>query len=152
MSTNIERIKKLLQVDEPDYDKLSSELGPSDLQSLDILSNDEDPLLASKATYLIGLVSSKNVANIEEGISSIKKAAVNDKVEVRIAAASATGTIITSVGNVADTDDLRELVGVLETLSSDQDVGVTKQVTKIMDSNADIISKIPKDGKLKGSN
>lgn len=82
MAVSIERVRDFLDQDEPEYAK-AARLGPDAVPHLARLVREGDPLLASKAAYLAGLIDS------EESPAVLEQASQSDQPTVRVAAASA---------------------------------------------------------------
>jgi HEAT repeat protein len=105
----MEQVRAFLDPDEPNYSAAALELGPDAMPYLGELAGGDDPLLASKAVYLAGLIGGDEAQPI-----------LNDAVEhadptVRVSAAA-------SVQNVGDAQALE--LG--RRLLDDEDLGVRK--------------------------
>jgi HEAT repeat protein len=105
----MEEVRAFLDPDEPNYSAAALELGPDALPYLGELARGEDPLLASKAVYLAGLIGG------EEAQPILTDAAEHSDPTVRVSAAA-------SVQNVGD-DQALELG---RRLLDDDDLGVRK--------------------------
>jgi HEAT repeat protein len=108
MALELEEVRKRIDVDEPDYDKLAATLGPEAAPMLAALVEDEDSAVASKAAYLLSMIPGP------ESQAGLEKAARSHDENVRVAAAA-------GFRNVASrsSDTLRGLL-------SDSDPGVRK--------------------------
>jgi hypothetical protein len=82
MPLTMEQVLASLQPDEPNYNAAKG-LGPEALPHLRRLVEGRDPMLASKATYLAGLIGG------QEGMATVMAAARSADVTVRAAAAGA---------------------------------------------------------------
>jgi HEAT repeat protein len=110
------QVKSALEPEEPQY-REAAKLGAEALPHLKKLVDDDDPLLASKATYLAGLIDAEGSGAI------VALAAQSDQVTVRVAAAN-------SAANVTDADS-----AVYEGLLADNDVGVRRAAVKSIGSS-----------------
>ena len=63
MSVTKAQIKKILMAEEPDYFQ-AAKLGPEALPHLKKIISEDDEALASKATYLSGLIKDETTENI----------------------------------------------------------------------------------------
>ena len=108
MATTMEQVRAVLDPEEPDYEK-GTELGAEALPHLRTLINGDDQMLASKATYLAGLIKSDDSADV------VKEAAQSSNEAVRVAAAAAARNLPSTKAS----EVLEELVG-------DADPGVRK--------------------------
>lgn len=108
MATTMEEVRAVLDPEEPDYQK-GVELGPDALPHLRVLINGEDPMLASKATYLAGLIKSDESADV------VREAARSNVEAVRVAAAA-------TARNLPST----KASEVLEELVADPDPGIRR--------------------------
>ncbi len=111
MAVKMSQVKSALEPEEPQY-REAAKLGAEALPHLKKLVNGDDPLLASKATYLAGLIDAEGSGDI------VALAAQSDQVTVRVAAAN-------SAANITDAAS-----AVFEGLLSDNDVGVRKAAVK----------------------
>jgi HEAT repeat protein len=82
MAVSIESVRAFLDQDEPAYDE-GARLGPDALPHLATLVREGDPMLASKAAYLAGLIDG------DESPAVLEQALQSDEPAVRVAAASA---------------------------------------------------------------
>lgn len=108
MALEIQDVRRRVNVDEPDYPLLAADLGPESVPHLRTLVADDDPAVASKATYLLSLIPS------DEAVEGLMVAAQSSDENVRLAAAGAVRNI------TAPPDD------VLRGLLADPDPGVRK--------------------------
>jgi len=108
----MQQIRAILDSDEPDY-ALAAQLGPDALPHIETLVKDVDPMLASKAAYLAGLIQDNRSTTV------LKVAAQSKYPEVRIAAAAGARHLSTQAAS-----------DVLITLLEDQDPGVRKIALK----------------------
>jgi HEAT repeat protein len=109
MAVDIEKVKAALNPEEPNYPKAATELGPDALPHLEKIIGGSDTLLASKATYLAGVIGG------DKSLSAVEKAARSSEAVVRIAAAAAAAHLS------AEQSDT-----VLMQLVDDADAGVQK--------------------------
>jgi HEAT repeat protein len=108
MKLELDEVRKRINLDEPDYDKLAATLGTEAVPMLTALIEDQDSAVASKATYLLSKIPSP------EALAGIEKAARSHNKNVRIAAAAGLGNVPAPSNAV-----LRELL-------ADADPGVRK--------------------------
>lgn len=108
----MQQVRAILDSEEPDY-ALAAQLGPDALPHIEILVKGADPMLASKAAYLAGLI--KN----SRSIAVLKLAAKSKYPEVRIAAAASASHLST-----------QEASDVLTIFLEDSDLGVRKMALK----------------------
>ncbi len=118
MAVTMQQVLAVLNVDEPAYPR-ASQLGPDALPHLEALIDGPDPMLASKAAYLAGLIPG------DRSLPLVKRAATRPDPRIRIAAA-ATATNLAE----AAADE------VLLSLASDRDLGVRKTVVRSAPSKA----------------
>jgi len=109
MPVTLDQVRSFLDPEEPDYPEAASHLGPDALPHLQTLVSGNDPLLASKAAYLAGQISTA------QSLAVVALAAQSTYPEVRVAAAAAARHL---PAPQADT--------VLSTVLTDSDVGVRK--------------------------
>ena len=107
MSVTIEKIRSFLDPEEPNYAE-AGKLGPAAIPLLLRLVKENDPLLASKATYLASLIESN------ESVEVLKLAASSPNDVVRVAAAA-------GIKNLKDPP-----VSLAQSLLKDKDTGVRK--------------------------
>jgi hypothetical protein len=107
MAVKMSQVKAALAPEEPKY-KEAAKLGAGALPHLKKLVHGDDPLMASKATYLAGLIDAEGSGDI------VAAAAQSDHVTVRVAAAN-------TAAHVTNADS-----AVYEALLADHDVGVRK--------------------------
>jgi len=81
VSITMQDVTRYLDADEPDYE-LAALLGPDALAQLELLVRGRDPMLASKATHLAGLIRDPGALQV------LQAAAESAEPIVRIAAAS----------------------------------------------------------------
>ena len=111
MAVKMNQVKAALTVEEPKYAE-AAKLGADALPHLRKLVVGDDPLLASKATYLAGLIDAEGSGDV------LAKAAQSDQVVVRVAAAN-------SAQHVSNAD-----ATLFEGLLADADAGVRKAAVK----------------------
>ena len=137
MAVTLEQVKNILNRDEPNYME-AAQLGAEAIPHLQTLLQEEDSLLASKATYLASMI------NSDQAITVVKEAAGSEHAEVRAAAAAATRNL----PQVPVTD-------VLSSLLDDGDVSVRKVTLKSISalgaSGADLGKAKPRGGARKGA-
>lgn len=109
MAIQYEEVRRALQAEEPNYERLASELGAEALPYLRQIVAGETSLLASKAAYLAGRIGT------EEAMPVLQQAAASSEVEVRLAAAAGAANL---EGHLAS--------DVLLALVDDADLGVQK--------------------------
>jgi HEAT repeat protein len=109
------QVKAALDVEEPKYAD-AAKLGAEALPHLRKLVVGDDPLLASKATYLAGLIDAEGSGDV------LAQAAQSDQVVVRVAAAN-------SAQHVSNAD-----AALFEGLLGDTDAGVRKAAVKSIGS------------------
>lgn len=109
MTIKFEQVQTALEAEEPDYKKIANELGTPALPYLERIIVSSNSMLASKATYLAGMIGG------EQSIPVIERAARNANVRVRIAAAATTRNLPPEAASV-----------ILLTMIDDADIGVRK--------------------------
>jgi len=82
MAVTMQDVRAVLDPEEPDYE-FASLLGPEALPHLETLVRGDDPMLASKAAYLAGLLDDERSADV------VNQAGQSDDATVRVAAAAA---------------------------------------------------------------
>jgi hypothetical protein len=82
MAITLDHVRKLLTAEEPNYTR-AARLGPEILPYLQTLVQDPNPMLASKATHLAGLIKDEGALNV------LHEAAKRAEPVVRLAAAAA---------------------------------------------------------------
>jgi HEAT repeat protein len=87
MAPTMEEVRRHLEPDEPRYGRAASALGTEALPLLEELAREADPLLASKAAYLAGVIGSPGAEKV------LKAAAKRPEPEVRVAAAAGVGRL-----------------------------------------------------------
>jgi len=107
---SLAQIRKLIDLDEPDYEALAKQLGPAAIPQLQTIVKGSDPMLASKATYLVSLIPDGRSADV------LTVAAKSPHATVRVAAASA-------ARNLQQTEKITEM---MSELLKDPDLGVRK--------------------------
>jgi HEAT repeat protein len=105
------QVKAALEVEEPRYGE-AMKLGPDALKHLAKLVGGDDVMLASKATYLAGLI------NDDASHDILAQAAQSDEVTIRVAAAN-------SAQHVSKADP-----ALFEGLLADNDIGVRKAAVR----------------------
>jgi HEAT repeat protein len=108
MAVTMKDVRAALDPEEPDYQE-AAKLGAAALPHLAALVSSDDTMLASKATFLAGLIKHAKSAEI------VEKAARSSHPAVRVAAAAAAANLPASGANAV----LMELIG-------DSDPGVRK--------------------------
>ncbi|HEX7241624.1 MAG TPA: HEAT repeat domain-containing protein [Longimicrobiaceae bacterium] len=126
MAMTLEQVRAALEAIEPDYPALAR-LGADAFPHLQTLARDPDPLLASKAVYLAGMIRDARSAEV------VRTGAQSPDPRVRIAAASAARNLPAA-----------EASAVLTTLVGDADLGVRKTVLKSVpaDASADLRARV----------
>lgn len=118
-----DRVLRYLHREEPNYGRAAAKLGPEVIpELLAIVREAEEPLLASKATYLASLIDSPDAWRVVEA------AADHPAAEVRVAAAAAVGNLPPASHPAALEDEAGG--GVLEQLLKDKDPGVRNYAVK----------------------
>lgn len=135
MPVTIEQVLAQLNADEPDYQQ-AAQLGPDAVPHLIRVVQEGDPGLASKATYLAGLI------NADQSAAVLDLAARSVDPVVRIAAAASLGNlteipIIPATSLLDDQDPgVRRLT--LESLQVRRPAGFKTKVQRIATSDPDI--------------
>ena len=111
MAVTMRDVRGFLDPEEPDYDQ-AAQLGPEALPHLEELVAGDDPMLASKATFLAGLINADRSGDV------IERASASDNAAVRVAAAAA-------IRHLSDPPP-----AMYEQLLGDQDPGVRKTALK----------------------
>lgn len=111
MAVKMNQVKAALDVEEPSYPE-AAKLGADALPHLRKLVAGDDPLLASKAAYLAGVIDADGSGDV------LARAAQSDEVTVRVAAANC-------AARVSDADP-----ALFEGLLADDDVGVRKAAVR----------------------
>ncbi|MGI8684732.1 MAG: HEAT repeat domain-containing protein [Acidimicrobiales bacterium] len=125
MAVTMEQVRAVLDPEETDYER-GRALGPDALPHLEILVNTADPMLASKAAYLAGLLAGPGSAGV------VAQAAASDEPTVRVAAAAA-------ARHLAESD----VEAVLTPLLADDDPGVRRvALGSVPDSAPGLRSKV----------
>lgn len=109
MARDIDEVRRRIDLDEPDYARLAAVLGPEAVPQLLELVEDEDPAVASKATYVLSLIQSPR------SLEGLETAARSRDANVRVAAAAALTNL-----------EGRDAEDVLKRLLDDPDPGVRK--------------------------
>ena len=109
MPVTMDQVRSFLDPDEPDYPEAARQLGPDALPHLQTLVMGNDPLLASKAAYLAGLIGTAQSSAV------VTSAAQSTYPEVRVAAAAAARHLPAPQAGT-----------ILSTALADSDVGVRK--------------------------
>lgn len=111
MAVNLKKVRDALNVEEPDY-AAAAKLGAEAMPHLKKLVKDEDPMMASKAAYLAGLIDAAGSADV------VSEAAQSKSIVVRVAAAN-------TAGHLSEAD-----ASLYEGLLGDHDAGVRKAVLR----------------------
>ena len=111
MAVNMQQVRSALEPEEPNYGE-AAKLGPDALPHLKRLVRGDDPMLASKAAYLAGLIDS------DKSPAVLADAAESSNPAVRVAAASGAAHLS------AEAPEL------FEALLSDDDAGVRRNALK----------------------
>ncbi|MFN2589067.1 MAG: HEAT repeat domain-containing protein [Actinomycetota bacterium] len=109
MAREIDDVRRRIDLDEPDYARLAAVLGPEAVPQLLELVEDDDPAVASKATYVLSLIESPR------SLEGVEAAAQSADANVRVAAAAALANV-----------EPRDAEEVLRRLLGDRDAGVRK--------------------------
>jgi len=112
MPVTMQQVLDVLNPDEPNYLQAAN-LGPEALPYLENLIKTGQPMIASKATYLVSLIKDKKSVDI------LKVAAMNKNPVIRVAAAAASKNLSLNLAK-----------DVLSLLHNDDDAGVRKQAEK----------------------
>ena len=112
MSVTMQQVLDALNPDEPNYAQ-AAHLGPEALPHLENIIKTGQPMIASKAAYLVSLIQDKRSTDI------LKTAAMSKHTVVRVAAAAGTKNIPLNLAK-----------DVLSSLQKDEDAGVRKQAAK----------------------
>jgi HEAT repeat protein len=125
MAVTMKQVLALLDVDEPVYAE-AAELGAGALVHVEALIEGPDPMLASKAAFLAGMIRS------DKAVSVLKKALRYPDPRVRIAVAATAANLPKAAANAM----LLDLVG-------DKDVGVRKTAVKaVKDADAKLKARL----------
>lgn len=108
MVLELDEVRRRIDVDEPDYDKLAATLGREAIPVLTILVSDQSPAVASKAAYLLSMLPGPGA---QEGLVT---AAQSPNENVRLSAAAGLRNL-----EEASKEALRSLL-------TDADAGVRK--------------------------
>lgn len=108
MAVTMKAVRALLEPEEPDYDA-GKKFGKAALPLLKKLASQKDPMLASKAVCLAGMIGG------EESLPTIEQASRNSNISIRVAAAYAVQHLKKGLAD-----------GVLTRLLNDKDIGVQK--------------------------
>lgn len=122
MPVTLEQVRAALAPEELDYQKAAKDLGVEALPHLERLIATAQPLLASKAAYLAGVIGTP------ASVPAIERAARSGDARVRIAAAAAVQHL--PAGTASD---------VLLTLVDDADVGVQKTALRSVPTAASAV-------------
>lgn len=134
-----EDLKFRLSKEELDYRKEAAELGSESIHALHTLINEPDKLLASKAAYLVSLITGDDL----KSINALKDAAQNESPEVRVAAAAGVRNIRSAAmrsrsmtSGSSGPNQVDKLIDeIADILEKDTDTGVQKQVRKLKSSS-----------------
>jgi len=118
MAVSIKQVRSALEPDEVDYTQ-AARLGADALPHLHALIRGPDPMLASKAAYLAGLIAD------ERSTAVVQEAASRREPVIRIAAATGAGHLPPSAAS-----------SVLLSLLNDADVGVRRAAIDSIPPNA----------------
>jgi len=118
MAVTMAQVRAALDPEETNYERAKA-LGPEALPHLEVLIKTADPMLASKAAYLAGLLAAPGSARV------VAQAAASDEPTVRVAAAAAAKHL-----DDAETDE------VLKPLLADADPGVRRMAKKSKDKSS----------------
>jgi HEAT repeat protein len=116
------QIRKLIDLDEPDYEALAKQLGTAAIPHLQTIVKGSDPMLASKAAYLVSLIPDSRSAEV------LAVAAKSPHATVRVAAASA-------ARNLQQTTNVAAL---MSDLLKDPDLGVRKVALRSIEVRPEI--------------
>lgn len=122
---SLAQLRKLIDRDEPDYEALANQLGPAAIPQLQTIVKGSDPMLASKAAYLVSLIPD------ERSVKVLVAAAKSPHVTVRVAAASA-------AKNLPQAEQVTE---VMSELLKDADLGVRKVALRSIEVRPEIAPK-----------
>ncbi len=114
MNMTSEQVLASLYPDEPDYDQ-AAKFGPDALPFLALIVQGHDPMLASKAAYLAGLIGGPLALGV------LNRAVESPHVTVRVAAAAATGLFIST-----------EVQTILSSLLGDSDMNVRRIALEVV--------------------
>lgn len=117
-----------LQPDEPDYE-VAARLGADALPFLSELVGSADPMMASKAAYLAGLIGG------DAGEAIVVAAAEHKNPEVRAAAVSASAMVTSETRNA-----------IRRELSGDPDAAVARYAQRIADEASETMERPPSQG------
>jgi hypothetical protein len=109
-----DELRKMIDLDEPEYPAIVSKLTADDIPLLIELSRDSNMAVATKAVSCLGLM------NNEKAVEGIKIAAAHNNPVMRVAAAHA----------LKSSSKLPSAVKLIDTLLDDKDVGVRKFALK----------------------
>ncbi len=116
----MQQLRAILDSDEPDY-ALAAQLGPDAFPHIEALIKGDDPMLASKAAYLAGVIRDNRSTAV------LGTAARSKHPEVRIAAAAGARHLAAQAAS-----------DILLILLEDQDHGVRKTALKSVPSDASV--------------
>jgi HEAT repeat protein len=117
MAHTKDEIKKMIDLDEPEYPIIVSKLTADDIPILIELSGDANMAIATKAVSCLGLM------NTDKAVEGIKIAVAHNNPVMRVAAAHA----------LKNSATLPSAVKLIDTLLDDQDIGVRKFALKTVD-------------------
>ncbi len=117
MAHTKDELKKMIDLDEPEYPIIVSKLTADDIPLLIELSREANMAVATKAVSCLGMM------NTDKAVDGIKIAAAHNNPVMRVAAAHA----------LKNSSALPSAVKLIDTLLDDQDVGVRKFALKTVD-------------------
>jgi HEAT repeat protein len=117
MAHTKDEIKKMIDLDEPEYPIIVSKLTADDIPILIELSGDANMAVATKAVSCLGLM------NTDKAVDGIKIAVAHNNPVMRVAAAHA----------LKNSAGLPSAVKLIDTLLDDKDIGVRKFALKTVD-------------------
>jgi HEAT repeat protein len=117
MAHTKDELKKMIDLDEPEYPIIVSKLTADDIPLLIELSGDANMAVATKAVSCLGMM------NTDKAVDGIKIAAVHNNPVMRVAAAHA----------LKNSSALPSAVKLIDTLLDDKDIGVRKFALKTVE-------------------
>lgn len=134
---SLAQTRKLIDLDEPDYEALAKQLGPAAIPQLQTIVKGSDPMLASKAAYLVSLIPD------ERSINVVAVAAKSPHATVRVAAASAARNlqqaekVTTLVNELLKDPDIGVRKVALRSIEVKPEIGPKEMVTKLATNDPD---------------
>lgn len=122
---SLAQVRKLIDLDELDYEALAKQLGPAAIPQLQTIVKGSDLMLASKAAYVVSLIPD------DRSVKVLAVAAQSPDVRVRVAAASA-------AKNLQQAEQVTE---VMSELLKDADLGVRKVALRSIEVRPEIAPK-----------